>query len=80
MINSTTRSGKNTYGVNSYVADTESDVSSLPINCGPGSSCLVVATGNIYILNSTKQWILLKQGGSSSESTGSGTYVTWQPF
>jgi len=39
------------------VCDTEADVSNLPTeNCEAGSSCLVIESSNVYILNSEKEW------------------------
>lgn len=52
------------------VADTESDIATLPTNYTPGSTCEVVATSNVYKLNNQHQWI--KQTSSSS---GGGTVV-----
>lgn len=80
MVKATAQSNKSMYGVNRYIADTESDVSSLPSNCAPGSSCLVAASGNTYIFNNSKEWILLGSGGSSSGGTSSGGETTWQAF
>ena len=40
------------------VCDTEADVETLPtVNCAAGSSCLVIETSNVYILNSKKEFI-----------------------
>ena len=45
-----------------YVCDPESDVADLPgvETCTPGSSCVVVATGAMYLMDSTGTWV--KQG------------------
>ena len=32
-----------------YTADTESDISSLPIGCTPGSTCFCIETSTTYI-------------------------------
>ncbi len=45
--------------VTEFVVDTEADVANLPTNVAPGSNCVVAATGNVYILNTKKQWIKL---------------------
>lgn len=42
-----------------YIADTEEDIKDLPKNSFPGSTCIVAETGNVYILNSKKEWIKL---------------------
>ena len=43
-----------------FMADTASDVSSLPTaeeDVAVGSSCFVIATGDVYILNSIRHWV-----------------------
>lgn len=61
------QNGKPVYGVKKYVVDETSDVEGLPADgsVGVGSSCLVIATGDIYIMNSEHKWIK-PSGGSSS--------------
>ena len=70
-----------------YVADTPDDLSLiLQTNPPMGSSCLVLSNGEVYIINSNKQWIPLlgNSGGGSSSSyfnnnfkgTESGTNIT----
>lgn len=39
-----------------FICDTEEDVANLP-ECGASSSALVVATGNIYMVNASGQWV-----------------------
>ena len=53
----------------SFYADAESDVSNLPTSDNdypdgiePGADCIVIGSGNIYILDSTRTWSPL--GGS----------------
>lgn len=43
-----------------YICDTEADVANLP-KCCPGSTAVVVATGNLYVVNASYQWV--KFGG-----------------
>ena len=45
----------------SFVADSASDISSLPTDdsVAIGSDCLVIATSDVYILDSTKTWVKL---------------------
>lgn len=45
-----------------FVADTEEDVSSLP-ECCAGSSALVSATGNVYIVNASGSWVAFGSEG-----------------
>lgn len=43
--------------VTEFLVDNESDMTTLPTNSvDPGSTCLVAASGNVYILDNTKQW------------------------
>ena len=42
-----------------YVIDSPDDVTNLPTQCGWGSRAICISTGNIYILNSNKNWVLL---------------------
>ncbi len=44
------------YGVIQYVVDTEADISELPTTALPGSTCIVIETSNVYMLNNKKQW------------------------
>ena len=45
--------------VTEYIADTDSDVAELPTDVYPGSTCIVADSTNVYILNTSKQWIKL---------------------
>ena len=48
--------------VTEFVADTEDDIKDLPTDpkeVYPGSTCIVVATSNVYMLNNNKEWIKL---------------------
>ena len=45
--------------VTEFVADTHNDVKDLPTSVYPGSVCIVAASTNVYILNASKQWVLL---------------------
>lgn len=44
------------YTLTEYIADTESDIANLPITCLPGSTCIVIETSEVYMLNNQKQW------------------------
>lgn len=68
------RSGKPFYNMAEFLCDYETDVASLPISCGPGSTAKVVENGNFYILNTLKQWVLqpANSGGSGSGGSSSG--------
>lgn len=45
----------------SFVADSASDISSLPTDdsVAIGSDCLTIDTADVYILDSTKTWVKL---------------------
>ena len=48
--------------VTEFVADTEDDIKNLPTSITevyPGSTCIVVATSNVYMLNNKMEWIKL---------------------
>lgn len=45
-----------------FMADTAADISSLPTTedeVAIGSGCLVIATGDVYVLNSQRQWVAI---------------------
>ena len=42
------------------ICDTEADIASLPKSCSQ-STCLVAATGSVYIVNASGAWV--KMGG-----------------
>jgi len=42
-----------------YITDTPEDVADLPTKCGWGSRAICISTGDIYILDSNKEWTLL---------------------
>lgn len=46
--------------VREFVCDTEEDVATLP-ECCTKSTALVVATGNVYVVNASGEWV--KFGG-----------------
>lgn len=59
--------GQISYGIVHYVIDEEREVAFLPTKVSPASTCEVIETGNIYILNNKLQWVLKKiKGGSET--------------
>ena len=44
------------HGVNTYVVDEEEQVKNLPVSCKPGSQAFVIESGNVYFLNSKREW------------------------
>lgn len=43
-----------------YVIDTPDDAVDLPTTCGWGSRALCISTGDVYLLNSNKEWTVLE--------------------
>lgn len=62
------QSGHTAYGIKRFVCDTEADLQELSVDEKQGSSAYVIATGNIYFINSKGEWIKRKNtsGGGSS--------------
>lgn len=65
--------GKVTYNIQKFIVDLKSDLADLPIDGAPGSKALVIETGDIYILNNEKVWVLLPQAGGGIDPTA--TYI-----
>lgn len=55
-VNYLSESGHNKYGIFEFVLDTEDDIATLPNDCAPGSSALVIDSSNVYMLNSKGEW------------------------
>lgn len=47
------------YNVVELAADFRNDVDTLPTNYAPGSTCLVIEDGSVWMLNSKKEWVEL---------------------
>lgn len=46
--------------VTEFIADTEADMADVPTkNCAIGSTCLVIETSNVYMLNNDREWKVL---------------------
>lgn len=60
-INITKSSDSTSAYVTEFVADAASDVSNLPVQpeVATGSTCFVIATGDVYMLNSAGSWTKL---------------------
>lgn len=52
-------SDKSDKGVVELIADTEADINILPTYYTPGSTCIVVESSNVYMLNNQKVWKML---------------------
>ena len=54
----------NQYGVVEYVVSNESEVAQLPHLVGHGSTCIVIATSNVYMFNEeNSSWHSLVDNG-----------------
>lgn len=71
MINLYKQDGETLYGIKEYLLDTVDDLSSLPDNIRIGSSALILSTGDLYILNGEKKWVLFAFESSSSSGSDS---------
>ena len=59
-----------------YIIDSPEDAVDLPTTCGWGSTAICISNGDLYILNSDKEWTLFtindnsgSEGSSESTST-----------
>lgn len=72
MITLYKQDGEILYGIKEFVLDSEDDIKDLPVHkVHIGSTALVIPTGNIYMLNGEKKWVVV--GGSNSSGEGSAT-------
>lgn len=73
MFNIVKQNGHISYGIKKFVADTVKDIDDISLDCKMGSEVKVIATGDIYILNSKYEWVKQKSssagGGSQDTST-----------
>lgn len=59
MIKMTSQNGDVVFDVKEYVCDTPDDLSKLPRTCGMGSTCVVISTSEVYMMNSNREWVKL---------------------
>ena len=59
MIKLTSSNGNVQYNVNEYVCDKVEDIETLPKNCAMGSTCVVISTTEVYMMNGEKKWVKL---------------------
>ena len=48
--------GETLYGIKEFLLDSKEDLENLPVDIKPGSSAMVIETGELYILKSDKKW------------------------
>ena len=58
MIKLVANDGDKMYGIKEYVCDSPSDLKDLP-PCSMGSTCLIISTSEVYMINSEKEWVRL---------------------
>lgn len=58
MYKLTSNDGDVAYGIKEFVCDTPEDIQTLP-SCQMGSTCIVISTAEVYMLNSKKEWVKL---------------------
>jgi hypothetical protein len=53
----TSQNGDVVYDIKEYVCDGPEDIANLPRNCGMGSTCVVISTSEVYMMNSKGEWV-----------------------
>lgn len=51
--------GEVQYDVNEFACDTPADIAKLPVSCAMGSTAIIISTGEVYMLNSKREWVKL---------------------
>lgn len=69
MYSAVRSADKRTPYVVNLVADSDSDIESLPTHYAAGSTCLAIDSSTTYVLNHDKEWTAISS--SSSDSSGS---------
>lgn len=53
------QASKNDYNYKEYMLDSADELSELDVkNCCPGSVAYIISTGDVYMLNNKKEWII----------------------
>ena len=67
MVNLYKQDGETLYGIKEFLLDTVEDLTNIPIaKLRPGSSALIIPTGELYVFDGNKNWTLL--GGITASS------------
>lgn len=76
MISILKQSGKDQYGICEFVVDTTEELKKLPM-CAHGSTSLVIAENQVYILDGNKKWnkLLIGKNGSGSSTIDKQTII-----
>lgn len=59
MFSATKTGDKQAPYVVELVADSDDDIADLPTYYAPGSTCIVVSSSSVYILNNDNEWKML---------------------
>lgn len=57
MLNLYAQNGDIQYNIREYVLDNVEDIASLPEHAAMGSTAIIIATSEVYMLNSKKEWV-----------------------
>ena len=60
------QSGHTSYGICDFVVDEDEGIKTLPTNIPMGSMALSINSGNVFILNSQREWINSTNNGGNS--------------
>lgn len=67
MVSLYKQDGETLYGIKEFLLDSVEDLTDIPIaKLRPGSSALIIPTGEIYIFSGNKEWQIL--GGVAAEN------------
>lgn len=67
MVNLYRQDGETLYGIKEFLLDTVEDLTDIPIaKLRPGSSALIIPTGELYMFDGNRNWTLL--GGATASS------------
>lgn len=58
------------YNLKKFIADTPSDLSTIPTTCAAGSTIFIISTSTKYMLNTRGEWVPLSTGGGGGVAAG----------
>ena len=68
MFNLYKQDGETLYGIKEFILDSAADLNKLPTNIKIGSSALIIPTGEVYMLNGSRKWVVVGGDAASGES------------
>lgn len=63
--------GEILYGIKEYIIDSLEDIKDLPKNLRPGSTAIVISTGQTYMFSPQQKWVLFGRPSSGSSTDSS---------